>query len=132
MSRIYWLLMLCLFSLASLAAEDKKPEMPDAAGQVKIVEQLKSSLVQVKYTLKYDKGEAPSASGWAKRCSGCGEYHSTGTEEYVKEERPLEAGGILVGNQQVITMDLMMHPRFLEKTVVCFGNRTIPRRQSQR
>jgi hypothetical protein len=107
-------------AVTACLGQESVPEARHAA----IAEALTPSLVQVEYTLQYDKGEAPRAVGWVERCPNCGRYHNAlgDFEELIREERPLQAAGFLVSPTQVVTRDLMMHPRFIKKVVVRHGN----------
>jgi len=107
-----------------VAAAEEEALSP--AEQVKVAEAVAPALVRVEYTLRFDKGEAPRGSGWMQRCPSCGRYHGYGGgEEAVREERPLEIGGFLVGSRQVITADMMMHPRFIKSVAVRFGDEVV-------
>ncbi len=91
-----------------------------------IVEALSPSLVQVEYSLQYDKGETPRAIGWAERCPDCGRHHTQGDfEELVRQEQPLRAAGFLVSPTHVVTRDLLMHPRFIRQIAVRQGEHVI-------
>lgn len=103
-----------------------------AAGQststtdpVAMAESLRGSLVRVEYTLRYDKGQAPNGAGMMGRCPSCGEYHIETGDDAVKEERPLEAAGYLIAPDRVLTSDLFLHPRFIEKTEVVLGGERV-------
>ena len=93
-----------------------KPEDMAAAAEV-----VAPSFVRVEFTLKYDKGQPPTVGYGNSYRSWRG-----GAEEYVKEERPLEMAGVLLAPLKVLTDDPMVHPRFLEKIEVVFGDETIP------
>lgn len=109
--------------ISVVSAQESVPGSRHAA----IVEALSPSLVQVEYTLQYDKGEAPRAIGWLERCPNCGRYHSLGDfDELIREERPLEAAGFLVSPTQVLARDLLMHPRFIRQIVVRQGKEKVP------
>ena len=96
------------------------------ADKIKIADSLANSLVIVEYTLKYDKGQAPDIGGWGSRCPNCGGFHSIGSgQQMITEERPLEVDGYLVADNLVITSDMMVHPRFVEKIEVRFGNHLV-------
>lgn len=108
-----------LLTAAACFGQEDVPEARHAA----IAEALAPSLVQVEYTLQYDKGEPPRAVGWADRCPYCGRYHAqTDFEELIREERPLQAVGFLVSPKQIVTRDLMMHPRFIKRVFVRHGD----------
>ncbi|HVP09744.1 MAG TPA: hypothetical protein VMV94_00995 [Phycisphaerae bacterium] len=115
------LIMLLVYG-STFAAEDE----PNPAQQLAVADAVAPSLVRVEYTLQYDKAEPPLAVGWAERCPNCGRYHpSTDFEELIKEERPLEVAGFLVGPTKVVTRDVMMHPRFIKGIQVRFGEQTV-------
>lgn len=98
---------------------------PDPMAQAKLAEAVAPSLVRVEYTLKYDKGEPPTSAGWTTRCPSCGQYHGSDVSSVVQEERPYEAAGFLVGADEVITPDPMIHTRFIKKISVSFGDKTV-------
>src|SRR5687768_7928070 len=111
------LLMLSLVIVPSnVRAADEAPK--DPAAQAKVAEALTPSLVRVEYTLQYDQGEAPTAAGWSTKCPNCGEYHGNDVASVVQEDRPFETCGFLVGADQVITADPIIHPRFVKKIAV--------------
>src|SRR5690606_40501685 len=80
---------------------------------------------RVEYTLRYDKGEPPRTSGWTERCPSCGQYHYSSSENYVKEERPYEIGGLLISPTHVLTKDPILHPRFLKSIAVRAGDTVV-------
>lgn len=86
------------------------------------------SLVRVELTLRYDKGEAPRAAG-AVHSGGRGRS-SMDAEEVVREERPMELAGFLIGPTTVCAADPMIHPRFLESAAVRYGDDVVKARLS--
>ena len=107
------------------AEEVEKPEVD----KVMLAEKFANSMVVVEYYLKYDKGESPECSGLAEYCSNCGQYHSIGNaEDYVKQERPLESGGMVIAPDKIITADMQIHERFIEKIMVRFGDSRVAAR----
>lgn len=104
---------------ASFAAEDKPLTSVQRAA---LADALKPSLVKVLITLRYDKGDEPECNGWMERCPDCGRFHGMSASELVSEERPLEIGGYLVADTIVILPDPIIHPRFIEKMEVGFGD----------
>ncbi len=78
---------------------------------VAIADRLADSLVRVEYTLQYDKGESPRRGA-----------------QNVREERPLEAAGFLLSPTQVVSADLLMHPRFIKSVAVRFGTQVVDAR----
>ena len=87
------------------------------------------SLVRVELTLRYDKGEAPRAAG-AVHSGGRGGRSSMDAEEVVREERPMELAGFLIGPTTVCAADPMIHPRFLESAAVRYGDDVVKARLS--
>ena len=119
------MLVLCLLLAAVCSAQDveetetEKPKVDKAA----LAEKFADSMVVVEYYLKYDKGESPKCSGLGEYCSNCGKVHSVGNaEEYVKQERPLEAGAMVIAPDKIISADIQVHPRFIDKIMVRFGD----------
>lgn len=94
----------------------------EAAERAAIAEAFRHSLVRVEYTLRYDKGQPPDGGNFTERCPSCGRYHGDDAETAISEERPLESAGYLIDSDKVITGDLFMHPRFIEKIEVVLGN----------
>jgi hypothetical protein len=74
------------------------------------------ALVRVQYTVKWDKGEMP----W----SGS-RFHGDDAREVLQQERPMEAQGYLVGETTVLTHHPYIHPRFLEKIEVRWGDTVV-------
>ena len=124
MNKLSKLLLLCLLlsgvcvGQESDTEEADKPKVDKAALAAKFVD----SMVVVEYYLKYDKGESPKCSGLGEYCSNCGKSHIIGdAEEFVKQERPLEAGGMVIAPDKIITADVQIHERFIDKIIVRFG-----------
>jgi len=99
------------------ADEDAVAEKDKTAEQLKLAAAAAPALVQVEYTLQYDKGEAP-------RGGGGGDYR--GWETYIRDERPLQQPGLLVAPNKVITPDPLMHPRFIKSIAIRTGKDAIP------
>ncbi len=100
------------------------------ADSVAVTEAIAPSLVRVEYTLQFDKGERPVAGAAGERCPNCGRYHGYAYmgAQLVEEERPLEVAGFLLSPTKVVTSDLMIHPRFLKKIAVRFGEQIVDAR----
>lgn len=117
--RTLFLMMLGVgLAVGSVNAEDEVSPAQLAG----IARAVSDSLVQVEYTLKYDKGEKPTGSAWSTQCPGCGKFHHSGFEKFVKEERPFKKAGFLVGDDLVLTSDVATHPRFIDKLIVRYGD----------
>jgi S1-C subfamily serine protease len=124
--RLYVFLALAVALAAAPAfAQDADKPPRDPAAQAKLAEATAPSLVRVEYTLQYDKGEAPTSAGWSTRCPTCGQFHGSDVSSVVQEDRPYETGGFLVGADEVITADPMIHPRFVKRIAVTFGGTTV-------
>lgn len=117
---------LILIVLVSMTAPALSRAACSAASEdpAEIAQRLQGSLVRVEYTLRYDKGQAP-AGGVTERCPSCGAYHSQTGDDAVTQERPLEAAGYLIASDRVLTGDLFMHPRFIDKTQVVLGGESV-------
>ncbi len=78
-----------------------------------IADKLAPALVDVEYRLKYDKGDAPVSLNpvrYQDRPDAC-----------VRDERPYRTTGYLVGAKTVLLDDPMIHPRFIERIEVVWG-----------
>jgi len=89
-----------------------------ADAKLKVIEAIRPSFVHIEYTMKYDKGEEPRGGSW-------GSYG-----QYIQQERPAEASGLLIDDKTVITDDIMMHPRFIKSIAVRDGDSLIGARIS--
>ena len=100
---------------ASMLAAGCAPQNPASLARAKleVIETVRPSFVHVEYTMKFDKGEAPRGGSWSSFA------------QYIKQERPMEAAGVLIDDKTVIINDLMMHPRFMKSIAVEYkGART--------
>jgi serine protease Do len=104
-------------------AED--PPLTDADREG-VIQKLSQSVVQVAYWLKYDQGESPYSNGATYTCNRCGSLHDVFDENFLKEDRPFEVVGFVVSDSRVVTLDYMIHPRFVKKIEIRFGNQTVP------
>ena len=105
--------LIVMVSFASLHGADKKAKPSTDAQKAEIVKLLLPGIVHIEYTLRYDKGQEPQAGGW-------GNYG-----KYIREERPLEAAGLLLSENKVLADDMMMHPLFIKSIVVRFANQKV-------
>lgn len=119
------ILMMCVSVMALALGGAALAQSKSAADPAKIAEGLRGSLVRVEYTLRYDKGQAPSGTGIVESSSSSAPYRYDRSEDAVKEERPLETGGYLIAPDRVLTGDLLLHPRFVERTEVVLAGETI-------
>ena len=94
-------------ALAGCAGAGRGPAEREAA----VARALAPSLVRVEYTLRFDRGEQPQTGQAA-----------------LEEERPLEAAGFLVAPDEVVTADLGIHPRFVERVAVRLGDDVVAAR----
>ncbi|MDD4888476.1 MAG: hypothetical protein PHU85_00970 [Phycisphaerae bacterium] len=111
MKRTWWLSIVLGVGMAMpvLAADKDKKEAMTPAERLAIADKTASGLVVVEYTLQYDKGESPPAH-----------------EGLIRDERPLEAEGWLIGATEVVTRDYAIHPRFVKAINVRFGDQAVP------
>ncbi len=89
------------------ASEGETSDDPNSVNFQKILAAVKPSLVNVEYTLQYDKGEGPRDTS------------------PIKQERPLEVGGFLLTEKTVVTSDIIVHPRFIKSIEVRYGDKTV-------
>jgi serine protease Do len=132
--RIALLLSLLALPCAAAYAEDPKLADDEAADftdaeQIKLAQKIAPGFVRVQYTLQTDQGEEPGAtlatvsrlgSGDASPISGVSDPASL-----LRDERPLESAGILIGPKRVLTADVTLHPRFIRSIRVRFGEKTV-------
>jgi len=94
-----------------LAAQDQKIT-PESLAMIS--DKLAPSLVDIEYTLKYDKGDAPvalSPVSYQDRPDIC-----------IRDERPYRTSGYLIGEKLVLIDDPMFHPRFIERIDVVLND----------
>ncbi|MCE5327067.1 MAG: PDZ domain-containing protein [Planctomycetaceae bacterium] len=99
------------------AAQTQPAKADDAASDTATLKKLFASVARVEYTVQYDKGEAPRANGSAR---------TLGPEMSLEQERPIEVCAFVVSPTRVISPDLMIHPRFIKKIEVRFGEQVLP------
>lgn len=90
--------------------------------QRKLAAGLTPSVVTVEYTLKYDKGEPPHGG------LGAGsdpDAPSITLEGFVEQERAIQVGSYLIGPDLVISEELPLHERFIEKIEVRFKDQVV-------
>ena len=88
-----------------------------------IAAKVEAAFVQVDFTLQFDKGDAPASVTSANRFMG---FAAIGDlESLVREERPLETAGLLLDPTTVITVDPLIHPRFVKRIEVRLGGKTV-------
>jgi len=130
MNRYVLVLVLAAFLASPQAAQTQGGPAAKAdvtpADQAAVAKALLPSMVQVDWWLQFDKGEAPRASGWGKRCPNCGAFHGIGAERCVEEERPLHFNGYLLAPTRVMAPDVGIHPRFIKRIEVRFGDQRVP------
>ncbi|MEI8196917.1 MAG: hypothetical protein WCI73_13535, partial [Phycisphaerae bacterium] len=112
-------------ALGAAEEENGKSEAGATAEQLQQIEAVRPALVQVEYTVQFDKGESPRGNGYSERCPNCGQYHGSSLDEYIKEERPMKVPGYLIGANRVLTSDLQIHPRFIKAITVRLGDQTV-------
>ena len=89
---------------------------------------VRAALVKVEAFVQASEGEDPVAAGWSSRCPKCGEYHVNELDEVLRQERPASVAGYLVAPDRVLSVDPMIHPRFVREWRVRLGDETVPAR----
>ncbi len=108
-----WVL-IALFWIAGLQSESESLAPDDC---IRLANRVKPSLVDVEYTLQYDQGEKPTGY----------RYHGFGRHDFeslIAHERPAALSGFLIAEQEVVALDLQIHPRFIKDITVRFGDHT--------
>ncbi len=92
-----------------------------------IAQSLKASVVRVEYTLQFDKGEAPAASatgvGAGDVTRGIAGHEAAAC---IDQERPAEVAGFVLSPTRIVSMDPLLHPRFIRSIGVRLGDRVVP------
>lgn len=102
-------------------AQDEAPSSDDCLAITDVVQ---NSLVRVRYTLQFDKSEAPYGGIWGYGRRDRGGYGG-GLDQYIEEERPAEASGFLISDTRVVTADPRIQSRFIKEIGVRFGDQTV-------
>ena len=122
------LTLVAFVSAVAVAAADDTQDKPAAAELAKLAGQLAHSFVVVEYTVQSDKGETPG-SDWAGFSGiSLGSGFTTGLGNWgqlIKQERPAELPGYLLPDGRVITIDPMLHPRFIKRIAVRAGDQLV-------
>lgn len=120
---------LCLAALLSLgcgliAAE---PVAPDASTlNRQLLSRFGDSAVKVNTYFKVNaNGEMPEMKV-QYLCPNCGEFHTHGVEELVKERRPMTQPGYAVAPDEVIATDLHLVPEWLDRIEAVFNGKSYP------
>ncbi|MFW6286917.1 MAG: hypothetical protein ACOC29_03150, partial [Candidatus Sumerlaeota bacterium] len=116
------LALLLILTLAVACSQNPGFESED---QAQLIRDLRTSFVAVEYTLQKDDGDEPQASGMGSRCPNCGGWHGSSVNTAFNEERPAELEGYLIAPTRVILTDPVIHPRFIKKLEVRFGDQAV-------
>jgi len=92
---------------------------PAAKDPARWIADVAPGLVQVEFTLQFDRGDAPH--GILDQDPKSTGPRSNSLADLVAEERPLETTGFLVGPTTVVAMDPCVHPRFIQSITVRQG-----------
>ena len=131
------LIALCLVGCVTVsvfgqAVEEKSPPSPEQL--VQIAERVAPSVVIVEITAQSDKGEMPSGSWYGSDNMmpyGLMTMMMPGYSDWsglIEDERPEEIPGFLLSDQRVLTMDPMLHPRFIKQIAVRQGDQVVQAR----
>jgi len=118
----------CLLGVGILAASTPAAVRPLAAVDddprrgMEMVESVRHGLVRVEHHLRQHQGERPESfvSGDPFSIGGGGARENA--DALIGDERPLEGGGYLLEPTLVMTMDIGLHDRFVDRIRVRFGN----------
>jgi serine protease Do len=108
-----------LVAASGVAAETKSPD------PVALVKAVAPGLVRVEYHLQYDKADEPEGGLGSARCPNCGNFHGQSLREFLEQERPVDVPGFLVADDQVVTADPLLHPRFIKAITVRFRDQVV-------
>ncbi|MCE5279346.1 MAG: hypothetical protein ABFD92_08885 [Planctomycetaceae bacterium] len=99
-------------------AAQSQPATDEAeVSAVDVLKGLADSVARVEYTVQYDKGEAPRSNS---------SIRVLGPEMSLDQERPIEVPAYVISPTRVVSNDLMIHPRFIKKIEVRFGEQVVP------
>ncbi len=100
-------------------------EQPESLSDAEIIERIAGSIVIVEHTFRYDNGEAPAPEppGMAYRSAEAEMESEWAT--YITQERPAERQGFLIAPDLVLTVDPLVHPRFVERIEVRAGDQRV-------
>ncbi len=113
-----------ILCVAALVWAETDEDDITVAQQVALAELAAKSTAQVEVTVRYDEGDAPRAGDSSSYYS----YQNSGDglSGYVREERPVLRHGYAISDTEVIVVDLVIHPRFIESIKVVDGEKKIP------
>ncbi len=97
---------------SGLAFGKDLPELPSVTVQKEILKKVAPSAVTIEIYLQYDGAEAPEYTG-----HGFSGWRSDGST-LVKDERPVLFSGWLLDERTVITGDIFIEPRFIDRIEV--------------
>ncbi len=109
--------------LAEEGHSDKKVTKSITVIGKDLLKNVRPSLVKVQYFVKYDKGVAPQTKGYL--CGNCNRIHSSYASDNIKDDRPVESPGYLIGDNKVISADMLIHPRFIKEIKIKHGNEVV-------
>jgi hypothetical protein len=114
----------CLMAVAIVFSATKAgaAEPLSEEQQMKLLQTLNPSMVQVEYHLQPDEGDSPTGTLPLGQCPHCGSFHVDQLTDAFQEERPLVSPGYLISPTQVLAMDPQTHQRFIRQIVVRHQN----------
>lgn len=97
----------------------------EGLSSAELIEGVRASVVMVEHTFRYDNGEAPEMdlAGLAYRAAE-GEMEADWSS-LITQERPAERMGFVIAPDLVLTVDPLVHGRFIERVEVRDGDRRI-------
>lgn len=96
-----------------------------AGGDAAVLDRVAESVVIVEHTFRYDRGEAPEVDEAGMAYRGAEGDMEVSYSALIGEERPAERMGFVIAPDLVLTVDPLVHGRFLERIEVVDGARRI-------
>jgi serine protease Do len=127
MQKTIMLMTALLIAIApNITADEKEKDAVSTEQQIEMIKALAPGMAVVEYTLHYDKGQPPQGADVSYMCPNCSRPHTRRVgESLIKEERPLEEAGFLVGAKSILTRDTSLEARFIKSIRVRFEDQII-------
>lgn len=114
-----------LSTTAPAHAQDIDHPNPDDAA---LIDHVARSIVVVEHTFRYDRGEAPDPEPAGVAYNAAEDDMTGDWASLILQERPEERLGFVIAPDLVLTVDPLVHSRFLERIEVRDGDRKIAAR----
>ncbi len=107
--------MLVVAAWATAPASANEDEQPEGETALAVARAVAPSCARVEIYLRYDKGEAPHGFNAS----------ASQLQDLLLERRPWEMSGFVIAPDRVLMPDIQIHPRFIEKIRVRFGDQDV-------